>query len=62
MVLKKLKPGMTVYKVKKAAGLATFNGKWQCALKKQMKKKKRFLQTGMAASTGMPNKSGLNGD
>ena len=29
MVLKKLKPGMTVYRVKKATGLAIYNGKWQ---------------------------------
>lgn len=29
MVLKKLKPGMTVYRVKKATGLSRFNGKWQ---------------------------------
>lgn len=28
MVLKKLKPGMTVYRVKKATGLSKFNGKW----------------------------------
>lgn len=29
MILKKLKPGMTVYKVKAATGLSTFSGKWQ---------------------------------
>ena len=29
MILKKLKPGMTVYRVKNTTGLSTFNGKWQ---------------------------------
>ena len=29
MVLKKLKPGMIVYRVKAATGLSRFNGKWQ---------------------------------
>lgn len=29
MVLKKLKPGMTVYRVKASTGLSKFNGKWQ---------------------------------
>lgn len=29
MVLKKLKPGMTVYRVKKSTGLSKFNGKWE---------------------------------
>lgn len=29
MILKKLKPGMTVYKIKRATGLSSFNGKWQ---------------------------------
>lgn len=29
MVLKKLKPGMIVYRVKSATGLSRFNGKWQ---------------------------------
>lgn len=29
MVLSKLKPGMTVYSVKKSTGLSRFNGKWQ---------------------------------
>lgn len=29
MILKKLKPGMTVYRVKKTTGLSIFNGKWQ---------------------------------
>ena len=28
MVISKLKPGMTVYRVKKATGLSKFNGKW----------------------------------
>lgn len=28
MVLKKLKPGMTVYDVRKTTGLAAFNGEW----------------------------------
>lgn len=29
MVLKKLKPGMTVYDVRKMSGLETFHGKWK---------------------------------
>lgn len=29
MVLKKLQPGMIVYRVKLATGLSRFNGKWQ---------------------------------
>lgn len=29
MVLWKLKPGMTVYEVKRTTGLSSFNGKWR---------------------------------
>lgn len=29
MVLKKLKSGMTVYRVKAATGLSKYNGKWE---------------------------------
>lgn len=29
MVISKLKPGMIVYRVKKATGLSRFNGKWE---------------------------------
>ena len=29
MTLNKLKPGMTVYRVKKSIGLSKFNGKWE---------------------------------
>ncbi len=51
MVLKKLKPGMVVYRVKKATGLAIYNGRWQTwsmCIKEVNEEKEEVLASGYA--------------
>ena len=51
MTIKKLKPGMTVYRVKRATGLNVFNGEWETwtiRIKEIDEASERVLATGYA--------------
>lgn len=57
MVLKKLKPGMKVYRVKRATGLNTFNGKWQTwviYIKEISEEKEEVLASGYGGERWYP--------
>lgn len=58
MVLKKLKPGMIVYRVKAATGLSRFNGKWQTwnmCIKEINEETEQVLASGYAGERWYPN-------
>lgn len=49
MILRKLKPGMTVYRVKKSVGLSKFNGMceiWEMSIKEIDEENERVLAYG----------------